>query len=369
MKVRVASYNLENLFTRPTAMQEGAGETGQQAINDHARLNEIISRPSYAEADKAELLELDRRYKFSALNPPANALVYLNKIRGQLFKRTRAGVVSVVADGVGDWTGWFELRRTDVRWPAIYNTARVIDEINPDILLCVEVENRPSLHRFNEQVLRGEFQREFPFVMVIDGNDSRGIDVGILSRFPITGMRSHVDDSADGKRVFSRDCPEYVVELPNDHLLVLCPNHFKSKRGGNDLDAQARRTAQARRAAQIVRTAENEISPFVVLGGDLNDTPDSPTLAPLFGQGWHDIQDHSAYPADRPGTYGTGRAADKIDYLIMSPPLHAALTDTGIERRGSFHPGTWEAFDTVTGKTDEASDHHLIWADFDIGPD
>ncbi|WP_411880791.1 endonuclease/exonuclease/phosphatase family protein [Polaromonas sp. YR568] len=368
MKVRVASYNLENLFTRPTAMQEGAGQTGQQAIDDHARLNAIAGKPSYTDADKAELLRLDKRYKFSSLNPPANALVYLNKVRGQLFKRTRAGVVSVVAAGVGDWTGWFELRRTDVRWPAIFNTARVVTEVNPDILLCVEVENRPALQRFNEQVLRGEFHHDFPFVMVIDGNDSRGIDVGILSRFPITGIRSHVDDQADGKLIFSRDCPEYVVQLPNGQLIVLCPNHFKSKRGGNDLDAQERRRAQGIRAAGIARTAKDQVSPFVLIGGDLNDTPESEALQPLFQDGWHDIQDHASYPVDRPGTFGTGRPSDKIDYLIMSPELRAALTGTGVERRGSYHPGTWEAFDTVTGKADEASDHHLIWADFDIGP-
>jgi len=30
MQVRVASYNLENLFTRPAAMQEGSGQVGQQ---------------------------------------------------------------------------------------------------------------------------------------------------------------------------------------------------------------------------------------------------------------------------------------------------------------------------------------------------
>lgn len=347
-------------------MQEGSGQVGQQAIDDHARLNTIVCKDAYSDADKVELLRLDKRYKFSALNPPSNALVYLNKVRGQLFKRTQAGVVTVVANGIGDWTGWFELRRTDVRWPAIYNTARVITEVNPDILICIEVENRPTLQRFNERVLGGEFQREFPHVMVIDGNDSRGIDVGILSRYPIVGVRSHVDDRADSKLVFSRDCPEYVVELPNEKTIVLCPNHFKSKRGGNDPDAQARRTAQARRAAEIVRAAERQITKLVLLGGDLNDTPDSATLAPLFEDQWVDIQKHASYPTDRPGTFGTGRAADKIDYLIMSPTLRAALAATGVERRGSYHPSTWQAFDTVTGKSDEASDHHLVWADFNI---
>lgn len=365
MTVRIAAYNLENLFTRPTAMSEGAGEVGQRAIDDHALLNAIICKEIYSDADKAELLRLDQRYKFSALNPPDDALVFLQRIRNQLFG-VRNGVLKVVASGRSDWTGWFELRRTDVQWEAIYNTARVIAEVNPDILLCVEVENRPSLERFNEQVLGAQFQRVFEHVMVIDGNDFRGIDVGILSRFPITGIRSHVDDQIDGRTVFSRDCPEYVVALPGNQLIVVCPNHFKSKRGGNDDAAQARRNAQATRAAEIARTAEQQISKYVLLGGDLNDTPDSPTLAPLFTDQWVDINDHPSYPTDRPGTYGTGLAKDKIDYLIMSPALRTTLVSTGIERRGSFHPNTWDAFSTVTSKANEASDHHLIWGDFSI---
>lgn len=365
MKVRIAAYNLENLFSRPLAMKEGSGAKGQEAIDDHARLNALIAKELYSEEDKQELLALDRKYRFSATNPPSNALVFLQKIRGQLFS-TSGGKPFVKARGAADWTGWFELRRNDVGWKAILNTARVITAVGPDILLCVEVENRPSLQRFNDQVLGAKFRAAYPHAMVIDGNDERGIDVGILSRYPIAGMRSHVDDLLDGRPIFSRDCPEYVVSLPAGASLVLCPNHFKSKRGGNDAAAQARRNAQATRAAQILRTAEQQISPYVLLGGDLNDTPESPTLAPLFSDGWADVQDHPDYPRDRPGTYGSGRATDKIDYLIMSPALRARLQATGLERRGSYHPNTWAPFDTVTGKADEASDHHLIWADFEI---
>ena len=44
----------------------------------------------------------------------------------------------------------------------------------------------------------------------------------------------------------------------------------------------------------------------------------------------------------------------------------AGLQLTGIERRGSYHPNTWQPFDTVTSKRDEASDHHLVWADFSL---
>lgn len=364
MSIRIASYNLENLFTRPSAMVSGGAE-GQQAIEDHAVANQIVAKQQYNDSDKEKLLELDKRYHFSALNPPDNALVTLNKVRGHLFRGTNEGAVTVIAAGRSEWTGWFELRREDVSWEAVLNTGRVIEAVKPDILICVEVENRPTLQRFNDQVLSSVLGQRYPHAMVIDGNDARGIDVGLLSRYPIVGIRSHVDDEYEGKPVFSRDCPEYVLRLPSGKQIVICPNHFKSKRGGDNAQAQARRRAQGIRAAEIARAAEQQISPLVVVAGDFNDTPDSDAVAALLNDGWADIQIHPKYPTDRPGTYATGTAANKIDYIIMSSALKDALVDVGIERRGTYHPKLWPSFQGVTATT-EASDHHCIWADFNI---
>ena len=138
----------------------------------------------------------------------------LQKVRGRLFRDPVDGPVQVDADGRADWVGWFELRREDVVWEATYNTGRVVAEVKPDVLIIVEVENRPTLKRFNEQVLHAQFSFSYPHFMVVDGNDERGIDVGILSRFPIVEIRSHVDDSeSGGEPIFSRDCPEFDLIL------------------------------------------------------------------------------------------------------------------------------------------------------------
>ena len=364
--IRIASFNLENLFTRPAAMNGQNDAAGRKAIEDHATANGIADKDVYSTEDKARLIELTEKYKWHLLNPPANSLVQLQKIRGKLFYTPQNGPVRIVANGRGEWTGWFELRRDDVKWIATRNTGRVIFETKPDILITVEVENRPTLEKFNQQVLHAEFGFSYPHVMVIDGNDTRGIDLGILSRYPITQMRSHVDDPTDsGGKVFSRDCPEYDIILPNMQRIVIIPNHLKSKRSGNDQDSQDRRTLQARAAHRIAVSALQR-SPFVLVAGDMNDTPGSIPLASLFTDGFEDIISHPNYPTDRPGTFGTGLANNKIDYLIMSPALKTQLLDAGIERRGSYHPSTWQPFDTVTKTADEASDHHLVWANFDF---
>lgn len=364
--MRVATFNLENLFTRPTALNGTTDADGRRAIEDHAVLNSIIRKEIYNADDKKRLKTLAKRYGFHERNPPRDALVKLNKVRGALFKQPKGKPLEIVASGRGDWTGWFELREDDIEWEATYNTGRVIAESDADIQIVIEVEDRIALKRFNEQILGAEFNAAYPHVMAIDGNDERGIDVGILSRIPIERMASHIDDrNPNGERTFSRDCPEYDLLLPGGQRIVVLANHFKSKRNGDDAASRERRRLQAERAHAIAQAALAR-STYVVIAGDLNDTPDSAPLESLFDEGFTDVQSHETYPQDRPGTFGTGLASGKIDYLILSPDLRDKLLQTGIERRGTWAPRTWDAFDTVTGEKDQASDHHLLWADFDL---
>ena len=99
--------------------------------------------------------------------------------------------VEIVAHGRGDWIGWVELAKEAVDETATRMTARVIKDIGADVLGLVEVEDRPSLLRFNRDLLGGLYRH----VMLVDGNDDRGIDVAIMTRdrFDIGSIRSNVD--------------------------------------------------------------------------------------------------------------------------------------------------------------------------------
>ena len=117
-------------------------------------------------------------------------------------------------------------------------------------------------------MLRPLLPSPYLYNMVIDGNDQRGIDVGILSRYPIHRMRSHISDRS-GESTFSRDCPEYFVELPSGRELVILPNHFASKRS----DATGQRRRVQAKAVRDIYTALRKRVAHVVVAGDLNDHP------------------------------------------------------------------------------------------------
>src|SRR5690606_1713798 len=195
--------------------------------------------------------------------------------------------------------GWTELKMEKVNETAIMNTGRVIRDVDADIVAVIEAEHRIALKQFSDYVLKKVDGVPYPHVMLIDGNDERGIDVGLMTKtgYNIGIMRSHIHDMDDtGKTIFSRDCPEYCVETPDGELVWILPNHFKSKFGGNNSSSQKRRQAQAERTAAIYRQLIAEGHNKVIVLGDLNDTPDSAPLQPLLaGTDLKDISEHDTF--------------------------------------------------------------------------
>ena len=120
--------------------------------------------------------------------------------------------------------------------------------------------------------------------------------------------------------------------------------------------------------AEIYEQRRAEGTELVVVLGDLNDTPGSDPLAPLFATDLRDIASHPTFDdLGWPGTFGTGGTAGKIDYLLCSPAVFGAVTASGVFRKGAWTAsGRWEMYPTLTREHDAASDHAALWADVDL---
>lgn len=364
--LRLATFNAENLFSRPKAMLHETWSPGSQALEDFAEMSRLIEALTYTPAIKSRLRTLLNRQLFD--KPAADRVIKLNEVRGRLVKRAGT-TTTIVANGRADWVGWFEMIRDQLKGEEVLNTGRVINAVRPDILCLVEVEDRLSVARFNEQVLQHEFQYPFLQHLLVDGNDDRGIDISLFSQRPILGVRSYTDVPRPGKTepVFSRDCPEFTVELAGGQLLIVLGNHFKSQGFGNKASNDAKRLDQAK-AVKTIYQAALQRSQLVVVAGDLNAGPDDPSVAPLVKTtGLQDVMDHPAYQG-LPGTFGTGTNRDrqKFDYVLLSPALWAKVQAVGVERRGVWAPNTFPHFPEVTSKVTQASDHASVWVDLNL---
>jgi len=168
------------------------------------------------------------------------------------------------------------------------DTQRIADRIiriNVDILAVQEVEDIDTLENFN----RTHLNRMYRYLALIEGNDPRLIDVGVLSKLPfgaMTSWRHSVHSDEPEKLVFGRDLLE--IEILNASrtrkLFTIFNNHLKSHFVDfrtdpveGELMNDQRRARQAEKIAEIVKSRTRPNSSFVILG-DMNDPPDSPCL-------------------------------------------------------------------------------------------
>jgi endonuclease/exonuclease/phosphatase family metal-dependent hydrolase len=362
-RLRVASFNVENLFERAKVFNFWDHSIGDDILEKIDQLRGILAEDNYTDLRKQRILELYDELK---------EYIEIREDRRKLFKRSGWAVVGVEANGEGDWDGTIEFKPAEFSEVARQNTAQVIKDVNPHIMCVVEAESRPTMQAFDAHLLGYRFRYE----MLIDANDPRGIDVGLYSKYPLGGVWTHMFDKVGSSTVFSRDCLEVEVLLPNGQSMFVLCNHFKSRGYDYDGTADAKRLRQSTRLAEIL-SGYHLTQDWVIVCGDLNDDPTSAQLRPLLDvYNLHDVLDLQ-FPNDSPRrwTYHYNDF-EQIDYILVSTPLKQRFLEAGVERRGIYELNTLTTasgvvdieteYPTVTHWTNAASDHGAVWVDLDI---
>ncbi len=147
--------------------------------------------------------------------------------------------------------------------------AKVLLALNADIVGLMEVENHVLLR---ELVSRHLAQAGYGYFMLLEGRDTRGIDVAIVSKKPFLARSFALPNFPRGvlaARFVEQGQPFYVLV-----------NHWKSRREGQS-DSEESRIKSAETVVQIVKQEltryEGQAVP-VIVGGDLNDTDDDRSL-------------------------------------------------------------------------------------------
>jgi endonuclease/exonuclease/phosphatase family metal-dependent hydrolase len=368
--LRVASFNVENLFARPKVFNFRDKSVGDSILKRIDDFRKILKKDSYTTADKTKLVKEFNKGTPAAGEPPLKDFIELLEDRGKLWKKRGWSITGVKAGGVGEWDGTIQFKAAKFSETGRKNTAKVIRSLKADVLCIVEADDRPGLKRFDTDLLSSMYGYE----MLLDGNDQRGIDVGLYSKHLLGGIWTHMFDGSGNSKTFSRDCPEYEVLLPGGQSLFVLCNHLKSKGYGAQSTSNERRKKQAAAIAKILEDYDLT-SDWVVVAGDLNDTPDSAPLKPLLDvSNLHDVLalQFPNQPKKR-WTYHF-RGFEQIDYVLVSKPLRDRFKEAGVERRGMYDLKNLtssnaeiddeEQFDTVNHWTNAASDHGAVWAEF-----
>ena len=359
MKFRLATYNVENLFGRAKVLNFASFETGDDKLKKIGELQSILEKANYSAADRTKAGDLyNELYDVIGYN-------ILRSDFGYYLFRKHNGSYRLVPERSSQWQGFLTFDRDRFSGDTSRHTARVIKEVDADVLCINEVESRPVLDDFNADLL-GDL---YDYNILIDcKTDRRGIDVGVYSKHPIGEVRTNIFNKGSNKKgIFSRDCLEVEILTKKGPIYVLA-NHLKSKSGGGD----KRRKEQAEEVRRILKTRYNLKKQRVAVLGDLNDTPNSAPLSPLMKMArlTDVLADAKGPPKDRRWTYRYKNQFNQIDYILVSKPLAGELKAAGIERRGmapedlaGSNAGV-TSFQGIKSWHNAASDHAAVFADF-----
>jgi endonuclease/exonuclease/phosphatase family metal-dependent hydrolase len=201
--------------------------------------------------------------------------------------------------------------------------AQSIRQLNADVLAVEEVENRDYLERFVNVFLA---DMGYEHVVLMEGNDMRGIDVGLLSRIPVGEVRSNRHVHFPGKdgvpSRFQRDVLEVTLEPADGEPFAVWVVHLKSNSGGRE-EAEPIRLPEAQQVRNML-DAELAADPNarIIVTGDFNDTWNSRTMQIIVGSGEGALFSAGSESQDAGlVTYNEGEFRSVIDFLLCTPAM------------------------------------------------
>jgi len=208
-----------------------------------------------------------------------------------------------------------------------------------DVVALQEIGGREALLELRDALARDGLN--YPHWAHITAFDTN-IQVALLSRFPITALRPHTNDTylLLGRRFrVSRGFLETDLEAAPGYRFTLVTAHLKSRRRVAFADeAEMREQEALLLRALIHRRLQNAPQSNLMVLGDFNDTPNAPAVRHLIGKGRLALVD--TRPAERNGDsdphpnpryaprritwthhYGLEDAYSRFDYILLSPGM------------------------------------------------
>jgi endonuclease/exonuclease/phosphatase family metal-dependent hydrolase len=230
--------------------------------------------------------------------------------------------------------------------------AQAIRSIDADVIAFEEVENRGILEQFLRTRLA---DLGYCNVVLVEGNDTRGIDCAIATWLPVGPVTSHrhvqFSDGSGGQMTFRRDLIQARIQPPGATAFDVFVVHLKCCGAPEDLRI---RQAEAGGVRQIVDglLAHDANAQFVICG-DFNDKWESPTLKTIRGGGASELKGFLADLPEGAVSYHKPPHLGIIDFIVASPALAKAYVP--------------KSYQIVAGEPQNgASDHYPVAIRFDL---
>jgi uncharacterized protein len=177
---------------------------------------------------------------------------------------------------------------TEAYHAKLTGVAGALSQLGADIVMLQEIENEAVLADLRAQP---EIKGKYTSQVLLKGNDTRGIDIGLISSIPIVKAISHEKESFTNpfdtdvpphKYYFARDVLEVHFQFNTRHVILLGV-HFKAKTGAI-ADVLAKQVAEATQTRKIADSlALQDPTAAILILGDFNNSPSTQPLQIIAG--------------------------------------------------------------------------------------
>lgn len=372
--MKIATFNIQNIFHRDTYLVKRFREENEEVWVKEFESLMFKYRPN--EKDYSRMRELAILLGFH--KPPYEPFLSMRRKSGQLHIQRREVFREYKANHITDWNGWIKLRSIPINETSIQNKAMVINEIDPDILILQEVEDRTSLLNFNKEFLSNGDTIKYQQIVFLETNDSYGRGMGILAKdgYQIQSIKTHVNDlDENGNSLFDFDVQEYEIRTPSGENLKLLAAHLAEGALDNE-ESNKKRKIQSRKIADIYKNIMKSNSLVAVIGS-LNTPSFSDSISPLLKD--TDLKDITRHISFNTGldedkksndlhvmAYKMGIDIKQRNYLLLSPRLFKTVKICGQFRKAIWHKVQMQGtiYKAIQKEQHAASKFPFIWAEF-----
>lgn len=191
----------------------------------------------------------------------------------------------------------------------------------PDILVLQEVENRKVLERLRVERL---LDLGYKPSVLIEGEDQRGIDVGLITRFEVVSQKLHNIRFPWDKDLRTRGILQVTLKLPNGQPLTVLGTHFSSQ--GKDFEYRL----HLFKRMQEIRNALPD-SHLVIAAGDFNTIENEFEYLRKYELADWQIAHTTQCPECPEGTYyyRSGKEWNFLDMILVAKDIQPFAVNAG----------------------------------------
>ena len=371
--MKIASFNIQNLFHRDRSLTEQSmSKCVSNWINEFDSLL-LNTDNSNSTTDRLRelsfLLGFDKTYQ--------NPYAVMRKKAGELYLKGMNNSKEMKAGELTDWNGWIKMQTVPIHPKSTNHKAKVIADINPDVLILQEIEDKMSLDEFNNLYLPNLDCDPFSDCIVIPNSEGKGIEQALMLKngYELDAIKLHTIDTSEYP---TQELIEYVIMTPNCKKFHLLSCYFYNDLSNIEKSFEIRQQ-QARNTGELYQQLVEDGEQNIIIAGTLNAPSYCNSLAPLLQEtDLKDITKHLSFEVDydegsdasyhRMGAYRKGVNIKQKDFMLLSPALFETMTDSGLNRKAMWPEKRpkWSTYKSVVNKNQAASAHPAVWGLIDF---